>query len=361
MVLEKPCRVFCCYARKDQEFLCDLNIHLKSLEREGLISVEADIDISPGTEWEPTLHDFLSKAHIILLLISPDFIASDYCFDKEMRQAIARHEQGTARVVPVILRPASWHRMPFGKLQALPKDATPISLSQNRDTAFLSVTKGIRRVVQELTTNLCANTQMEESRWLPAKEDPSPDSDQERSSMDTSEKSSEVNINGPVSGRQDIGKVTGGQVIGVQHNTTYVGEKKDGIRALEKGAKALWNGDYSSAKKELRVAVEEIDRENQPQDAAKANYLFALALLTGQLPRLQGRAVMQAIEAAMNNAITLCPSCASYYRIFACIKKNSFERKGYDILEYQGASLPRCADDDEKEAYFRQCQPSLQI
>src|SRR5436305_4071001 len=126
---------------------------MKSLEREGLITVKADIDISPGTEWEATINHHLEAADIILLLISPDFIASDYCFDKEMQEAIARHEQGTTRVVPVILRPASWQRMPFGKLQALPKDATPISTSQDRDTAFLSVTKGIRLVVQELIAN----------------------------------------------------------------------------------------------------------------------------------------------------------------------------------------------------------------
>src|ERR1022692_191837 len=106
--MKMPCLVFCCYARKDQEFLHDLRIRLKSLEREGLITAKADIDISPGAEWETTIKHHLKGADIILLLISPDFIASDYCFNEEMQLALARHEQGTARVVPVIIRPASW-------------------------------------------------------------------------------------------------------------------------------------------------------------------------------------------------------------------------------------------------------------
>jgi len=88
--MEIPCLVFCCYARKDQEFLHDLKTHLKSLEREGLITVKADIDISPGAEWETTINHHLEVANIILLLISPDFIASDYCFNEEMRRAIVR-------------------------------------------------------------------------------------------------------------------------------------------------------------------------------------------------------------------------------------------------------------------------------
>jgi len=99
--MEMPYLVFCCYARKDKQLLQDLKTHLKPLEREGLIILKADIDISPGTEWETTIMHYLDKADMILLLISPDFIASDYCFDEEMSRAIERHEQGTARVVPV--------------------------------------------------------------------------------------------------------------------------------------------------------------------------------------------------------------------------------------------------------------------
>ncbi len=168
-------------------------------------------------------------------------------------------------------------------------------------------------------------------------------------------------------------KTVQGQVIGdhaTVHQHFYGNTKegqKDGIRSLERGSQTLWGGDYPSAKKELRVAVDEIDGEGQPGEAAKARYFYALALLDGKLPRTQGGAVMQSIQELMNNAIRLHP-CASYYRIFACIKRNFFEYNGLNhrlnevpTLEHKGASLPRCADDDGNEEYFRHCQPRLPI
>ncbi len=357
--MKKPYRVFCCYAHKDQDFLRDLKTHLKSLEREGLITVKADIDISPGIEWEPTISHGLEIADIILLLISPDFLASHYCFDIEMQHAIARHEQGTARIVPVIIRPASWQRMPFGKLQALPKDATPISTSQDRDTAFLSVINGLRIVVREFTTDVPGSLwEAREEKWQqqPEKVYPSPDSSQERNDMG-SNNSGKYNFSGSVNAEH-----------GHFGDNIYNGEHKDGIRSLEKGTQALRNGDYPSAKKELRVAVDEIDGEKQSREASKANYLFALALLDGQLPRLHGDAVMQALERSMNNAIRLSPYCASYYRMLAGIKRDFFEYNGLrfrlnevQILQSKAASLPRSIDDEEIEYYCRYCQPRLPI
>lgn len=67
-------------------------------------------------QWETTLTRYLENADIVLLLISSDFIASNYCFEIEMQHAMERDKQGTARVVPVIVRPTSWHKLPFGKL-----------------------------------------------------------------------------------------------------------------------------------------------------------------------------------------------------------------------------------------------------
>ncbi len=87
----------------------------------------------------------------MLLLVSPAFIASDYIWDKEMARAMERHEAGEARVIPIIVRPADWHEAPFGKLQALPRDARPVTSWGNRDEAWLDVAKGIRTVVRELT------------------------------------------------------------------------------------------------------------------------------------------------------------------------------------------------------------------
>jgi len=84
------------------------------------------------------------------MLISADFMASDYCYDLEMQRAMARHEAKEARVIPVILRPVYWQGAPFGKLQALPTNGSPITTWSNQDAAFVNVVHGILKVVQEL-------------------------------------------------------------------------------------------------------------------------------------------------------------------------------------------------------------------
>jgi hypothetical protein len=105
-----------------------LEVHLKLLKRQDIIQDWHDRDISAGTEWARQISTQLETADIILLLISPDFIASDYCWDIELKRAMERHEAGEARVIPIILRQTDWAGAPFGKLQALPKDAKPVTL-----------------------------------------------------------------------------------------------------------------------------------------------------------------------------------------------------------------------------------------
>ena len=120
------------------------------LKRHNLIDVWHDQIISAGTEWEREIKTHLDRSQIILLLISPDFIASNYCYCIEMNRAVERHERGEARVIPIILRPVSWQDAPFGKFQALPTGAKPITMWQNRDEAFLNIAEGIRKAVEEL-------------------------------------------------------------------------------------------------------------------------------------------------------------------------------------------------------------------
>ena len=148
--MEKPLGVFCCYARKDQQRLNELRTHLAPLRHQGLVTLWADTDIDAGTEWEKELGLHLNTAHIILLLISPDFIASDYCYNKEMKRALERHERSEARVIPIILRPCAWKKAPFGKLQAMPRDAKPITTWDNSDEAFNDVSERLRDVVEEI-------------------------------------------------------------------------------------------------------------------------------------------------------------------------------------------------------------------
>lgn len=89
----------------------------------------------------------LEQAEVILLLISPDFLASDYCYGLEMKRALERHESGEARVIPIILRPTSWSTLPFSKLLALPKDGRPVSTWNSLDSAFASIAEGIKQAI----------------------------------------------------------------------------------------------------------------------------------------------------------------------------------------------------------------------
>src|SRR5262249_43422175 len=92
----------------------------------------------------------LESASIILLLVSADFLASDYCYDLEVARAMERHAEKTARVIPIILRKCDWSDAPFGKLQALPKDLKPIKSWADQDEAFADVVAGVKRAIAEL-------------------------------------------------------------------------------------------------------------------------------------------------------------------------------------------------------------------
>src|SRR5262245_25403798 len=143
----RPVRVFCSYSHKDQQLLEQLEIHLSLLKRQGIVETWTALRILPGAEWNDKIHTELHRADIILLLVSADFLASDYCYDIEVMQALEKHESGEARVIPIILRPCDWHSSPFGKLQALPKDSMPITSWDDHDQAWVDVARGIRRAV----------------------------------------------------------------------------------------------------------------------------------------------------------------------------------------------------------------------
>jgi|GEM_PF-4662717 len=142
--------VFYSYSHKDETLLQKLTEHLANLQRQGIITQWHDRDIGAGSEWNGVIDEHLNSASVILLLISPSFLASNYCFDIEVKRAMQRHENGEARVIPVILRPCKWQGTPFDKLQALPKGAKPVTKWKNRDEAFLSVAEGIQKAVTAL-------------------------------------------------------------------------------------------------------------------------------------------------------------------------------------------------------------------
>src|SRR5438477_1063444 len=139
----KAIGTFCCYAREDKVLLDELKTHLSLLQRQNTIHMWHDSDISPGTEWKQEIHEHLDKAKIVLLLISPDFLASDYCYSTEMLHALKRHQQGDATVIPLLVRPvgSDWKKVSSGDIQlgqlpALPRNACPITTWRDRDEAW---------------------------------------------------------------------------------------------------------------------------------------------------------------------------------------------------------------------------------
>ncbi len=147
--------VFFSYSHADEDLRNELEKHLSILRREGVITTWHDRRIDPGENLHGQIDDQLNRADVVLLLISADFLASDYCYDVEMKHAMERHKQGAVRVVPVILRPCDWQNAPFGSLMAVPPDGKPVTKHATLDDGFLEVARAIRRIagpVQPLET-----------------------------------------------------------------------------------------------------------------------------------------------------------------------------------------------------------------
>lgn len=138
------------YAHADETLRNELEKHLSPLKRMGRISTWHDRRIVPGEEFEGQIDRYFSEADIILLLISSDFIASDYCYQIEMSNALQRHDLGESVVIPVILRPCAWHQLPFGKLLAATVDGKPIVQFPSYDDGFVQVVNAVSLALDKL-------------------------------------------------------------------------------------------------------------------------------------------------------------------------------------------------------------------
>lgn len=152
LLSSEPIEVFFSYSHKDEELRDELATHLAMLKNQGLIKAWHDREISAGDEWADEIDQYMNSAQVILLLVSANFLASSYCYSIEMKRAMERHEAKEARVIPIILKPVDWNGAPFGKLQALPKNAKPVTTWANQDEAFAYIAQAIRKVVGELKT-----------------------------------------------------------------------------------------------------------------------------------------------------------------------------------------------------------------
>jgi TIR domain/NB-ARC domain len=142
--------VFCSYAHEDEAWRQKLETHLSELKRQGLLALWHDRLIVPGTNWAHVIDTHLETASIILLLVSTDFFASDYCVGFEMKRALERQEGSEALVIPILVGEVNWREAPLAHLQALPTDAKPLSLWSDEEAALVDVAAGIRRAIETL-------------------------------------------------------------------------------------------------------------------------------------------------------------------------------------------------------------------
>jgi internalin A len=153
---QKAQTAFVSFSHKDEALRAELETHLKLLSRLGLLDIWQDRCITAGSEWKSQIDESLEIADLVLLLVSADFLASDYCWDVELKRALDLEAAGSTRVVPIIVRTCAWQSAPFGRLQALPpngKAVTSGSSKASRDKAWTSVAQGIEAVLKELQAN----------------------------------------------------------------------------------------------------------------------------------------------------------------------------------------------------------------
>ena len=145
----KRVEIFISYAPEDEDLRKKLVTHLSSLNRQGLANVWHDQKIALGFQKQAEIDTHLNTAQIILLLISADFLASDYCYSVEMQQALKRHNRQDACVIPIILRPVYWQGTPIDHLLMLPRDAHPVTAYPDQDQAMLEIVMSIAKVARE--------------------------------------------------------------------------------------------------------------------------------------------------------------------------------------------------------------------
>ncbi|HEU5376403.1 MAG TPA: tetratricopeptide repeat protein [Ktedonobacteraceae bacterium] len=151
MAAATPLEIFCSYAHKDEELQKALRAHLSTLEHQGRAFLWHDRLLVAGMDWASTIDEHLNSAALILLLISADFLASNYCYGVEMKRALQRHDASEALVIPVLLRAVEWQDERIARLQALPANARPVTSWDNQDEAFVNIAAGIRKALNHFS------------------------------------------------------------------------------------------------------------------------------------------------------------------------------------------------------------------
>lgn len=135
---------------QDEKHCQTLEKHLSVLKRLGDLVIRHERLVTPGKDLKSELSQMLDSAHLVILLLTPDFIASNFCYAEQMERAMERHRENRARVVPVFLRPCYWTELPVARLQALPSSTKAITSYKDEESAWAKVARGIHAAVKDL-------------------------------------------------------------------------------------------------------------------------------------------------------------------------------------------------------------------
>lgn len=147
----RPVNVFVSYSHKDEKYMLELHEALSPLRRRNLIKEWYDGKIASGDEFGQEIFQHLSMSDIILLLLSPSYVSSDYCWDKEMKAAFDLHRRRDVRVVGIVVRPVHLHGLELSHHKLLPKSGKAVQLWHPKSQAWENVCAGIEQVIDDLS------------------------------------------------------------------------------------------------------------------------------------------------------------------------------------------------------------------
>jgi len=156
--LVRMTKLFFSYSHKDENLRNELETHLATLRREGLIEAFHDRRIPAGAHLDDAIDAYLEEADVILCLVSPDFIDSEYCYSREMTRALEKDAAGEAKVIPVIVRHCDWPNTPLAKLRGTTRDNRPVKSWPDRDEAWLDVARDVRIALLAASGRALAST-----------------------------------------------------------------------------------------------------------------------------------------------------------------------------------------------------------
>jgi len=374
--------VFFSYAHEDEELCKKLEKHLSLLKRLGTINTWHDRNINAGSEREREIYMHLNTAQIILLLVSPDFMASDYCYSVEMKRAIERHKRGEARVIPILLRPALWEDTPLHQLQVLPTNGKPIKNWHHQDKAFFHIAEEIKKVVQKLQEQPKSQEGKHQEKSKSATSPHNKRTDHPSIASPAHNKKPRSLATSPDKPAQ-LGQQTNNQTSNVFHaqvqgvisggmNTIHINNTllptedviAKGRGDAERGYNTLRRQDYVAAKRYLEAADLALSEDKLPTESAQIKFYIAIALLNGQRPFNITIPTMQHIERMLNSAIKLKPLHSYYYTL--ALFKRDFARNGLPQYKHHAQKLARQAQlikltktDHENLQMLTLCQPRL--